>query len=76
MATASERSPLNPSGAWYVDSSCVACGLCASLAPSNFMMSDDGSTAFVYKQPVGPAETEESASAMGDCPALAIGNDG
>jgi len=76
MAKTADRSPLNPTGAWYVDSGCVACALCTSLAPSNFKMSDDGSTAFVFKQPEGAAELEASASAMGDCPSEAIGKDG
>jgi ferredoxin len=39
-------------------------------------MSDDGSTAFVFKQPAGGNETEEAAAAMNDCPVEAIGNDG
>jgi ferredoxin len=76
MAIPAKRSPLNPSGAWYVDSECIGCALCASLAPSNFKMSDDGSTAFVFKQPSSPAESEASASAMSDCPVEAIGKDG
>jgi ferredoxin len=76
MAQASDRNPLNKAGAWYVDSACIACGLCAGLAPDNFRMSDDGSTAFVFKQPSGAQESEASAAAMTECPVGAIGNDG
>jgi len=39
-------------------------------------MTDDGSTAFVFKQPAGGAESDEASSAMIDCPVEAIGNDG
>ena len=76
MAKPTQRNALNPAGAWYVDSSCIACGLCASLAASNFKMADDGSTAYVFKQPAGGAESDEASSAMIDCPVEAIGNDG
>ena len=76
MAKASERNSHNVPGAWYVDSACIACGLCVSLAPSNFQMSDDGSVAYVFKQPAGGAEADDASSAMIDCPVEAIGNDG
>jgi ferredoxin len=76
MANSAERNMLNPSGAWYVDSGCIGCALCASLAPSNFKMSEDGSTAYVSKQPSGASELEASASALSDCPVQAIGDDG
>jgi ferredoxin len=76
MASPAQRNSYNPTGAWYVDSACIGCGLCASLAPANFTMSDDGSMAFVFKQPSGSGELEASASALSDCPVQAIGNDG
>lgn len=76
MANPTQRNSNNPVGAWYVDGSCIACGLCASLAPSSFKMTDDGSAAFVFKQPAGGAESDEASSAMIDCPVEAIGNDG
>jgi len=76
MASSAQRNTLNVKGSWYVDSSCIACGLCVSLAPSNFIMSDDGATAFVFKQPAGGGESDECSSAMIDCPVEAIGKDG
>jgi ferredoxin len=76
MANLSQRNSLNVPGPWYVDGSCTACGVCASLAPSFFKLADDGSTAFVYRQPAGPTEEDEADSAMIDCPAEAIGRDG
>lgn len=76
MADHSTRNAFNAPGAWYVDSTCIACGLCASLAPDNFHMTDDGTTAFVFKQPSSAADLESSGGAMSDCPVSAIGNDG
>ena len=76
MANAAERNSHNVAGSWYVDSACIACGLCTSLAPSNFQMSAEGSVAYVFKQPEGSSELGESASAMSECPVQAIGNDG
>ncbi|HTX72473.1 MAG TPA: ferredoxin [Rectinemataceae bacterium] len=76
MANPAERNTYNSAGAWYVDSSCIACGLCTSLAPATFEMSADGSAAFVAHQPAQGADLEASASAMSDCPVQAIGNDG
>ena len=76
VANAAERNAHNVAGPWYVDSSCIACGLCTSLAPANFQLASDGSAAFVFKQPVGAPELEACANALGDCPVQAIGNDG
>jgi ferredoxin len=76
MADSAARNALNPTGAWYVDSGCIGCALCTSLAPSNFKMSDDGSTAYVFKQPSSAPESEACASALDDCPVQAIGKDG
>lgn len=76
MANATQRNALNVPGPWYVDSACIACGVCASLAPSNFKMADDGSAAFVYSQPNGGTQLDESSAAMVDCPVEAIGKDG
>ncbi len=75
MANKADRNAHNVAGPWYVDTNCIACTLCTTDAPANFVMTDDGSTAFVFKQPSGP-ELAEAATAMGDCPVQAIGNDG
>lgn len=75
MADKSAKNPGNVPGAWYVDSSCIGCSLCAGTAPDIFSMSDDGSSAFVARQPGTGAETELAAQALTDCPVGAIGND-
>ena len=76
MSDPTQRNTANVAGAWYVDGACIACGLCASMAPDNFKMAEDGSLAFVFKQPAGENELEAASSAMIDCPVEAIGKDG
>jgi len=75
MADSSSKNAGNVPGAWYVDSTCIACGLCNGSAPDIFSMSDDGAYAFVSKQPDAGAETELAAQALSECPVGAIGND-
>ena len=76
MANKDDRNAMNVSGPWYVDSTCIACGLCVGAAPANFKFSEDGSTALVYSQPASSGELEASAEALSSCPVEAIGNDG
>lgn len=66
----------NAQGPYYVDEECTACEVCAGTAPDNFKMADDGSHAFVYKQPENDDEKAVCEDALESCPADAIGNDG
>ncbi len=75
MADKTSRAAGNVPGAWFVDSSCIGCSLCAGTAPEIFVMSDDGSTAFVAAQPEGSEALSLAAQALSDCPVNAIGND-
>ena len=75
MADNTNKIYLNSSGPYYVDDDCVACKLCVNVAPGNFKMSDDGTYAYVYKQPEGD-EKELCDEALESCPVEAIGNDG
>jgi len=75
MADKSSKNPGNVAGKWYVDSTCIGCALCSGTAPDVFAMTDDGSLAFVAKQPGPGGETELAAQALSDCPVGAIGND-
>lgn len=75
MADSTKRLPTNAAGAWYVDSSCIGCGLCASTAPSIFDMGNE-SQAHVVLQPDTPVDTALAEQAMSECPVQAIGNDG
>ena len=66
----------NVEGPYYVDKQCIACGVCPGTASENFKMSDDGSHAFVYKQPENDEERKSAEEAVEVCPVDAIGNDG
>jgi len=75
MADKTARLPQNAPGKWYVDSTCIGCGLCTVTAPDIFTMGDDGQ-AFVARQPANDAETELAVQAANDCSAQSIGDDG
>ncbi|NYT19771.1 MAG: ferredoxin [Methanosarcinales archaeon] len=66
----------NVPGPFYVDEGCIGCRLCTNDAPENFKMNDDGSTAFVFKQPENDSEIKDCDNAIDSCPVEAIGNDG
>ncbi|NLP01398.1 MAG: ferredoxin [Fibrobacter sp.] len=76
MANKEKKVPGNVEGPYYVDEECIGCGLCESTAPDNFKMSDDGSTAVVYKQPANESEKAACNEALKDCPSEAIGDNG
>jgi ferredoxin len=76
MADVSDKLPQNVPGKYYVDSSCIACELCTSLASANFKMLDDNSYAYVSQQPASPDEIKACEDALSQCPVEAIGNDG
>lgn len=76
MANLSDRHPENVAGSWYVDTSCISCGLCGEYAASSFKSSADGSQHIVYHQPVGDAELTAADDAKENCPVDAIGNNG
>jgi ferredoxin len=73
MADSTKKTPGTVPGPWFVDESCVSCGLCANEAPENFEMGD--SFAFVKKQPSDPDEEAASETAMSSCPVQAIGKE-
>ena len=76
MADKSQKTEGNVPGPYYVDTECTACELCTDTAGDNFAMSDDGSSAYVKKQPENDEEKQNCESAKDDCPSDAIGNDG
>lgn len=76
MADKRQKNPKNVSGKYYVDDSCSACVLCTDTAPENFKMTDDDSTAYVFKQPGNEKEETASKEAMENCPSGSIGDDG
>lgn len=76
MATLTERLPQNATGLWYVDSACIACELCYSLAPELFALHEETGFSIVIRQPVTAAEKALAEEAREACPVEAIGNDG
>ena len=76
MADKESKYPENENGPFYVDDSCIACGLCPNEAPNNFTMSDDESHAYVKRQPADDSEKDECQDALNACPVDAIGDDG
>ncbi|MCX7775494.1 MAG: ferredoxin [Rectinemataceae bacterium] len=75
MADKTLRLKGNEPGSWYVDETCIGCGLCAETAPAVFQLSDDNK-AVVMSQPTEPEALAAATQAMSDCPVGAIGNDG
>jgi ferredoxin len=76
MADGNDRIDGNVDGKWYVDSACIACGICTQDAPDNFRFNDDESAAYVYKQPENDREAAACDEAKNSCPSDAIGDDG
>lgn len=76
MANPSDKFPENIEGRYYVDSQCIDCDVCRSIAPEIFEREDTGGYSFVIRQPETAAEHELCEEAMESCPVEAIGNDG
>jgi ferredoxin len=75
MPNLADRLPQNAPGPFYVDSSCVDCDLCRSLAPAFFRRDDEIGHSYVHHQPITPEEHAAAAEAMQSCPSESIGND-
>lgn len=76
MPNRNDKHPENVPGPWYVDTSCIICGMCDEYAPATFRVANDGSQNIVYRQPVADAELAAAKEAKEGCPVDAIGNDG
>ena len=76
MAEKTQRHADNVPGSWYVDQTCIICGLCSEYAPSVFRISEEGDHNYVYHQPATSEEVAEAERARESCPIDAIGNDG
>ena len=71
MADAKRRVDSNVAGDFFVDSSCINCGVSRHYAPKTF--GDDGAHAFVKNQPSSEADTLAAQMALLACPVAAIG---
>ena len=76
MADKSKKWPINVSGKFYVDETCIDCDACRSEAPENFRRDDEHGYSYVYKQPSTPEEEIRAQAALEACPVEAIGKDG
>ena len=75
MANRNEKNPGNVSGPFYVDSSCIDCGMCPADAPQFFRRNDNIGMTIVYRQPATPEEIHYAKEAMEVCPTESIGCD-
>ena len=76
MANRNEKNPGNVPGPFYVDSTCIDCGMCPADAPAFFRRDDELGMSVVYRQPATSEETREAHEALEGCPTESIGNDG
>lgn len=76
MPTLLDRLPRNAPGHYYVDSTCVDCDFCRSLAPAFFARDDESGYSYVHRQPSTADEVEQAEEARTSCPSESIGNDG
>ncbi|MEA5050110.1 MAG: ferredoxin [Oscillospiraceae bacterium] len=56
---------------YYVNSTCIGCGLCASMCPEVFTMTDEN-VSLAADAPVEPAQEDAARQAMESCPVAAI----
>lgn len=75
MANILDRLPQNVSGRFYVDSTCIDCGLCPSTAPDHFRRDDEIGQSFVFRQPVTEEEIDLCREALEGCPTGSIGEE-
>ena len=76
MPDPNDRSPENVPGQFYVDSTCIDCDTCRSIAPQFFRRNDHGGYTTVHRQPDSPEEWTLAMEALESCPTESIGCDG
>lgn len=76
MADNKLKSIENVPGKFYVDSTCIDCGMCPEIAPSIFKRFDEGGYSVVFCQPQTAEEIILANEARSECPTESIGNDG
>jgi glyoxylase-like metal-dependent hydrolase (beta-lactamase superfamily II)/ferredoxin len=73
MAKLDNRLPHNAAGDFFVDTSCIDCDTCRSLAPAVFARAADFQQSFVKHQPTSEDEKRQALMALVACPTSAIG---
>ncbi|KAA0212563.1 ferredoxin [bacterium] len=76
MPDPQNRVAFNVPGRWYIDASCVNCGLCPAEVPDVFRETPDGISSYVWRQPQSPQGEAACEDMAGRCPTNSIGNDG
>lgn len=66
----------NVPGKYYIDKTCIDCGLCPQLAPAVFRPSDSETHSIAYRQPTTPDEVAQAEDAVAQCPSSSVRNDG
>ncbi|MCA8912156.1 MAG: ferredoxin [Planctomycetes bacterium] len=66
----------NVPGRFYIDKSCINCGLCPNIAPNNFAEDDAATHSFAFAQPANADETGQCEEAVATCPTQSVRNDG
>ena len=76
MADKHLKSPENVPGKYYVDNTCIDCGLCPDTAPTVFKRFNEGGYSIVHHQPATEQELILAEEAREACPSESIGDDG
>ena len=76
MADKNFKNPENIPGKYYVDSTCIDCGLCPDAAPTVLKRFDEGGYSIVHHQPASEQEVALAEEARESCPSESIGTDG
>lgn len=76
MADKTDKNPLNASGRYYNDMTCIDCDLCREIAPAFFVRDDEEGLTYVLRQPASQADIALAEEALSCCPTESIGNDG
>ena len=76
MADPTDKVADNVTGRYYVDTSCIDCDVCRTVAPDNFTANEDEGYSYVFKQPENDEEESQCEEALESCPVEAIGEDG
>ena len=66
----------NTPGRYYIDKSCIDCGMCPTLAPHTFGESEDATHSYAHSQPKSDDEVAECEEAVAICPTNSVRNDG
>ncbi len=76
MAKFEEGVAQNLRGRFYVDESCVYCGLCDAIVPTVFQYFKEGGWAVFFHQPKSEAELAAADECVDACPTESIGRGG